>query len=216
MDVSIEPLGPGAPLDPALLARLHAELLPQSPVALMGIRFMTDFYYRVLPAAGLLTGAVAFADDEPAGFIAETDDPDGFMTRAVRRWPWRLTRVVALSIATDPRRLPALLEARRIMAGREPRRGAPHEGEILSLGVRPRFRTLKIDGTGRRVSEALLAGSLERLRGRGIESVRAVVDRSNLATQLFYRSQGWVLEPTARPGWRAATVDFVVRTDERA
>ncbi len=210
MSARIEPFGPRTPPDPALVSQLHAQLLPDSPVALLGRRFMEEVYYLLLPAAGLVTGAVAFLGDDPAGFVVETDDADGFMDSALRRWRWRIARVVCLSIGASPARLRALLDARRIMSGRENRGGTP-EGEILSLGVLPQFRTTRLPAPdGPRLSEALVAGSIERLAHRKVPRVRAVVDGSNLATQLFYRSQGWQLEPTTKPGWRAPTVDFVL------
>ncbi len=106
------------------LARLHLALLPASPIALLGPRFMEDFYYRVLPREGLVFGAVAYVDQQPAGFIAATHDRAGFMRTAVkRRWP-RLMWVIGGSVLTAPKSLGAVWQAWQVMSSRRPAAGA--------------------------------------------------------------------------------------------
>ncbi|NJO12551.1 MAG: hypothetical protein HC872_02790 [Gammaproteobacteria bacterium] len=76
---SLVPFGAASPAPAADLAYLHAQLLPHSPVALLGPDFMQKFYYSALPRLGLIFGAVAYVDEAPAGFIVATADSSGFM-----------------------------------------------------------------------------------------------------------------------------------------
>jgi len=111
MDYRLLPFGAGAPAPARDLARLHATLLPASPVSLLGRRFMEDFYYRVLPREGLEFGAVAYVDQKPAGFVAATHDRNGFMRTAVKRyWPHVLW-VIGASVFTTPKFLGAIWQA---------------------------------------------------------------------------------------------------------
>src|SRR5712691_3658318 len=148
MDYRVLPYGAGAPATVRDLARLHATLLPASPVSLLGRRFMENFYYRVLPREGLAFGAVAYVNEQPAGFVAATHDRNGFMRTAVRHyWP-HLLWVIGVSVLTAPKSLGAIWQAWRVMSSRRRAEGGEPEGEILSLGVLPAYREPGFDGWG--------------------------------------------------------------------
>src|SRR6185436_15260023 len=111
-----------------------------SPAVLLGKRFLRDFYYTLLPEHGLIRAAVAYVDDVPAGFIAVTRDPNGFMSAAIKRWWHRVAWMLGLSVIEQPAtRIPALLEAFRIMTSRKSDGILPDTGEFLSLCVMPAF-----------------------------------------------------------------------------
>lgn len=193
----------------ALLARLHAELLPRSPLSHLGPRFMEKFYYSWLPRDGRIFGWVAYVDEQPAGFITATENSEGFMGLAIRRrWPW-LGWTLFTSLVLSPRRLRPTWEAIQLMRTRDPEaRGRP-EGEILSFGVLPEFRSPKfIRKSGHKIGAELMARAIERLGEMKAPVVRAIVDADNRLAQLFYHSQGWELTRDDVPGWREATWEF--------
>ena len=185
------------PLDPTdataveHMARLHAELLPGSPIARLGRRFMTRFYYRSLVAEGLLGCYLDYVDGQPAGFIACTAQPTRFMIEGLRRHWLYLPAVLLLEIVTDPRRLRVILWTLQYM-----RRGAgtpaePGEGEILSFGVVSEFRTPRfVRRSGRRVSWELFMRARDYYRVAGVERYRAVVQSDNREALMFYHAQG--------------------------
>ena len=195
------------------LARLHLALLPASPIALLGSRFMEDFYYRVLPREGLVFGAVAYVDQQPAGFIAATHDRAGFMRTAVkRRWP-RLMWVIGGSVLTAPKSLGAVWQAWQVMSSRRPAAGEQLEGEILSLGVLPAYREPGfIRRSGLRIAADLVDVAVGRLRSMGVQLIGAAVNAKNAEAKLFYSGLGWTLHRTCVPGWGPAAVEFVWRT----
>jgi len=192
------------------LAQLHAALLPGSPVSLLGRRFMEKFYYRILPREGLIFGAVAYIDECPAGFIAATDDPAGFMRAGLRRsWPY-LIWVLGGSVLSAPKSFMAVLEAAKVMHSRPHPEGRQNEGEILSFGVAPEYREARfIRQTGLRLSHDLLVIALDLLRAKEIRLIRAIVSADNAPAKLFYSSLGWAFESTSAPGWGHPTVQFV-------
>jgi ribosomal protein S18 acetylase RimI-like enzyme len=194
------------------LARLHAQLLPTSPVALLGRRFMEHFYYSVLPRQGLILGTVAYVNEWPAGFVTATHDPSGFMKSALRRsWP-HLVWVVGTSVLLAPKSIRAAWEAWRVMQSRYPYEGGDLEGEILSLGVLPEYRELSfIQQFGCRISTDLLSDVINRLRARGICVIRATVSADNTPVKLFYSGLGWTFARTNLPGWQHPTVEFIWR-----
>ena len=102
--VRLVPFGlPGLPpphASPSVLAELHAELLPTSPLVGMGTSFLRDFYYRVLPEEGLILGYVAYVGEFPAGFLVATRDANGFLMVAVRR-RWRTLLAAMLRHPSD-------------------------------------------------------------------------------------------------------------------
>jgi ribosomal protein S18 acetylase RimI-like enzyme len=210
-DYRLETFGlDGVPGPAALLARLHQELLPTSPVIALGPRFLTDFYYELLPSDGLVFGAVAYVDGEPAGFIVATSDGLGFAGEGARRHWWSLGWTLAMSLAESPRRLVELWRAARLMRERPERKADDRVAEILSLGVLPKFRTLDFARTtGLRISLDLLNIVMASLRAQKATEVRAYVDADNRPAQMFYFAQGWKLTGEV-PGWAVPVVEFVL------
>ncbi len=212
-------------LPPAdVLAHLHAELLPRSPVAKLGRRFMEKFYYRVLPQMGSIYGVLAYVDSEPAGFIVVTDDPAGFMPHVIRRHWFSLGWTLATSLLLAPRRIASAIEGARIMASRpaEERTAHPmsheHEyGEILSFGVLEPYRQIKfVRATGLRLGSELMDRALDMLGKSGVEVVRAIVDADNMPAQMFYRGLEWKLVGKSGAGWKYPGVEFSMHLNEQA
>ena len=194
------------------IVQLHTELLPRSPVVLLGERFMRDFYYAVLPRELLMFGAVGYVHGVPAGFVVATRDPRDFMRRAVRKH-WRgLARTIGSSLVSRKGRPGALLEAWRIMSSMKSGNVRDDTGEILSLGVHEAYRCRKfVQETNIRLPRMLLDVAIRQLRDKGVHVVRAVVDEDNMAARLFYHAQGWAPSLEVAKGWRRPTVEFLLR-----
>ena len=193
------------------LARLHAMLLPESPVSRLGSRFVEDFYYRVLPREGLLFGAVAYVDAQPVGFIAATHDRHGFMRTGLERaWP-RLLAVLGVSVLSGSTTVRAMWQAAQVRRRRSRGESALDGGEILSLGVLPAYRQPGfVRRSGIRVATDLLDLALGELRARGVQQIGAAVRADNIEAKLFYAGLGWRLDGPRVAGQPAA-VEFVWR-----
>ncbi len=212
MSYRLEPLNSTDGDTAADLAYLHGALLGHSPVALLGPAFMREFYYRDLPRMGLITGAVAYVDDRPAGFIVGTTDSSGFMQKALRARFLAVAWVMFRSVLTSPARIGAVWEALQIMRNLPPATGrdAGMTGEILSFGVLPEFRNRYFMLKRRlRVSQDLLKKVLGQLGEKGISKARVIVDADNLEARLFYLGNGWQPGMDVVPGWRKKTVEFL-------
>lgn len=203
-------LGANSPDLAAAITLLHSRLLPTSPAVLLGERFLRDFYYTLLPAHGLIRASVAFVDDAPAGFIAVTADPNGFMGAAIRRWWYRVAWALGVSVLAHPfARVPALKEALAIMTSRTGEGPAPGTGEFLSLGVLPEFTDPKfVQRSGLRIARELVVHGVKRLEEAGSTRVTAVVDADNLPARMMYFGLGWQLARSSVPGWRTPSVEF--------
>jgi ribosomal protein S18 acetylase RimI-like enzyme len=206
----LRPFGPDAPPVAAVLAGLHAELLPTSPIVALGRRFAEGFYYDVLPRRGCMFGAVAYVDGEPAGFVSATHDSDGFVREGAWQRPVKLAWSLFASMLTEPGFVQGMREAVAISATRAEVETA---GEILSLGVRPAYRALGfVRSTGIQVAHDLLRCALDGLRERNVSKVKAIVDADNLAVQLLLSGSGWSLARDRVPGWRVPSFEFVLAT----
>jgi ribosomal protein S18 acetylase RimI-like enzyme len=194
------------------LARLHTALLPESPVSMLGRRFVERFYYRVLPLNGLILGAVAYLDDEPAGFVVATHDSAGFMRSALRRWWPSFLWTIGTSVLLSPRSIGPVWEAAQAMRNRQPASACVAEGEILSLGVLPGYQDrLSAVAPGTRISADLVGSAVAQLRARGVDEIRAMVKADNTPAKLFYIGLGWTLRRSNAPEWRIPTAEFVWR-----
>ena len=207
----LRPFGAGSRPPAEDLARLHAALLPASPIALLGTGFLNR-YYRCLPQSDCLFGAVAYYDGGPAGFVAATADSDRFLANGLRGDWSTLGWALARALAARPSQAAVLGEAwsigrtRREAAGRQP------VGEILSMGVLPAYRNPGfVRASGLRIAQDLFEKVCVRLRRSGTARVRAIIDADNLPAQFFYRVRGWRLAQRDVPGWRVPSVEFVGR-----
>lgn len=193
-----------------IVSEMHLTLLPTSPAVLLGKRFLRDFYYTLLPTYGLIHVMVAYVNETPAGFIAVTPDPNGFMGTALRRWWYRIGWMLFVSVVAQPfTRIPALWEAFRIMTARTDESPDPYRAEFLSLGVLPDFTNPKfVQESGLRIARELITQGVRVLSDTGAKKITAVVDADNLPARMMYYGLGWTLSRSSVPGWRAPSVEF--------
>ncbi len=171
---------------------------------------MSAFYYRELPALGLVRGFVAYVDEKPAGFIAATHDASGFMRDALKKRLPQLIGTLVRSVARHPARMASMLEGVRIMWSLPATAREERCGEILSFGVLRGYRDRRfVAHTGLRISQDLLDGALHLLHEEGTRRVRVVVDADNLEARLFYLGSGWRPGADRVQGWSRTTVEFL-------
>jgi ribosomal protein S18 acetylase RimI-like enzyme len=196
MKQGVERLAPGDREGAEHAARLHASLLPDSPIARLGFRFMSRFYYATLVADGLICCDVAYHDGAPVGFIAYTSQPTRFMSEGLRRHWLALGALVAGQVLASPRRLGVILWTMAFMRGQAGPPLDPNAGELLSFGVEPDFRSTRfVRQTGRRIPVELFDGALAWFRAQGVRECRAVVEARNREALFFYVARGCRTEP---------------------
>lgn len=189
------------------IAELHCRLLPSSPLAALGLRFLSRWYYRALPSMGLAQVLVSRVDDRVVGFIAVTVDADGFMRSAFRAAPLKLAAHLALALLSDPRRILALREAAAISASRHAK--SVGGGELLSFAVDDSVRGAAfVRTTGIRIAADLMTRAVERLREQGVSRIRSLVDADNKAVRIMYGALGWTLASASVAGWRTPQVEY--------
>ena len=185
------------------ITSLHLALLDWGPMARLGELFLRRFCYTALLRDGLMRAALFEVDGRPAGFVAYTDHSIAFHRQAIRRHAAYVAWLVALSVLRDPRLVPRLLGAVRLMFARraEGHLGQDPLGEVLAIGVLPEYRTPAfVHRTGLRIGEELIAHVVAYFRRVGVDRMRAVVDAPNKPALLFYHHLGGRFEPYERAG----------------
>jgi ribosomal protein S18 acetylase RimI-like enzyme len=192
------------------LVLLHKKLLPMSPVVRFGDRFTKKFYYNDLIKAGNIFAAVAYINKQPAGFISATYDSNGFMHSAVRKFWWKLVRIIGITILYNPKIIPSIWETVRFMRSRKKKDFGQLEGEILSIGVLPEYSNFQfIQKTGIRIADDLLNKTILQMRSNKINFIRAFVDVENSSAYLFYHGHGWRPRQMDISGWQVPVLEFV-------
>jgi hypothetical protein len=178
---------------PAVLAELHAELLPTSPVVQMGQHFLRDFYYGVLPEEELVLGYLAYLDGAPVGFQATTRDANGFLSEGVRR-RWGSLLALLARHPPSPRALRRAME----VGGDRRRRRHQQMSELLSMGVRPTRRSGETTGVSRRqVALTLIEAASQHLP----RPVITLVDETNIPSRRLFEELGWTVSDRHTAGW---------------
>jgi len=197
------------PADSLAIAKMQSELLPHSPLVLLGMDFMSKFYYAQLPKLDLINGFVCYIDNEAAGFIVATNDPSGFMSKAIRKNWYKLIIVLLVSILKEPSRLKPLREAWQIMSHLPETAKKSNTGELLSLGVLEKYRTNKFQKLiSQNLSKELVLKAEALLEQQDCSEVRVVVDDDNTVAKFFYHSLGWRLGEKVT-GWKVPTIEFI-------
>lgn len=222
-NLELRPFGGGQAPCPDDAASLHARLLPISAISELGEFFMKDFYYKILPEEDLLFGYVAYVDGAPAGFLAASDDPHGFLGIALRRRPFRLAWSAALSVAQDPARMRGVWKALQRKSGRERAAAAAGgtaaavkscvEAELISGGVLADFQR---PSTVRRVGSVwaqLIDAVLSQCEARQCGAVRARVSIHNPAATRYYLRNGWLRAEENKLGQGGEIQEFVKRLE---
>jgi ribosomal protein S18 acetylase RimI-like enzyme len=199
----------------ATITRLHLALLEWGPMARLGELFLRRFCYTALLRDGLLRAALFEVDGRPAGFVAYTSCSITFHRQAIRRHAAYVAWLIMLSILRDPRLVPRLLRAVRLMFSRraECRLGQDPLGEVLAIGVRPEYRTPHfVRRTGLRIGEQLIAHVAADFRRAGVGRMWMVVDAHNKPALFFYHGLGGRFEPYERAGEPMIQVWFDLAT----
>src|SRR4029453_17892935 len=92
------------------VSRLHATLLPASPVAALGPAFPRRFYYRTFVEDGLVVCDLFYDRETPAGFVAYTKFGSGFVLRGMRRHWFSLSVHLMRSVLFHPSRLGTIIK----------------------------------------------------------------------------------------------------------
>ena len=148
----------------------------------------------MLPEEGLVFGQVAYEDGRPIGFVAVTDDANGFLGTALRR-RWRTLAAVTLRHPPSPRKAWNVL---RLFRDRESASGDVAVAEILSMGVLPPEPGQRPSRERRRIARNFVQWAVEHVADRPIQ---ALVDESNLAARLMYGELGWDVVGKVEVGW---------------
>ena len=165
------------PRDAAAIAALHAELIPSSLWAELGLGFLTRLYTALLEDSRFVSFVYEVPDGISAFLAASTDTAGLLRATAKQSGP-------SLAIRALPRMRPALL-ARIVETGRYPQlRGASGAGESLFCAVRPALR--------RRGIGASFHDELERaFLDRGIDRMIVTTEANNTAGQRHLEAIGF-------------------------
>ncbi|MDJ0927462.1 MAG: GNAT family N-acetyltransferase [Gammaproteobacteria bacterium] len=179
------------------------ELLDFGPMAALGPRFIREICYALHVKDGTLRVALYTVDDEPAGFVAYTNQSISFHRDSLRRhWPYTIWTLL-VSLVQDPRRLIALIRALRTVGSRRSEQELAHDplGEVVCVAVRPEFLTTKfVRRTGLRISEELIRYAAEKLRHMGVDKMRMIVDDDNRPVLFLYHRLGASFEDYEQAG----------------
>jgi len=172
---------------------LHMELLGFGPMAQFGPQVIRETIYVTAINEGLLEVAIAEVNGRPAGFIAYTTDPHRFHSSLIRPHLFKVMRVMATALITQPGRLRYVPRAMKVVFSRDDlAENADKAGtEVVCFGVRPEYLTAEfVRKTKIRVGVKLLQHAANYFRQHNFDSTRMIVDADNTRALLFYQSLG--------------------------
>jgi ribosomal protein S18 acetylase RimI-like enzyme len=211
----IREIEPNALRDLEKIAAMHMELLDFGPMAGLGEEFVREICYAALMRERVLQTAIAEVDGEAAGFVAYTPVSLAFHRSGLRRHWLRAGWYVLRSLARDPRRLPKLVTALRVVFSRRAELAPLTEplGEIVCVAVRSPFLAPRfVRQAGVHISEALIRYAAGQLRAADVRRMRMLVDADNRPVLMLYHRLGARFEPYEQAGKPQVQVWFDIAT----
>lgn len=177
-------------------ARLTVELLPVSPAARLGYDYLAGFHFVYLVRDGLIQCDLYQWDGTIVGFVAYTTQPFTFIQQGMRKHFPALAYRLGKSLLMKPRRLLSILDVMNQGQWRGRTTLDPKLGEMLSLGVQEKYRSIVDPETGSKISYALLGNALNRLKEAKSSAVLFVVAKGNQRALSIYYKLGAVKHDT--------------------
>jgi hypothetical protein len=141
--MAIEFLNPRSAADVDRVATLYEEHLADSPVVLLGPRFLREFFFRQLVESKLLDVLVCRHDGKVVAFLSWTNHPGDFIGRGIKKHFIALSWIMLKGVLAKPASLKQILSAIRIVSKRSGDAGKeedPKAIEAISLVVPPEFQ----------------------------------------------------------------------------
>src|SRR6266576_3515679 len=173
------------------ISELHSRLIPYGSVSRLGLGFMQNTYYRILPASGWLRCEAFSHGDNVIGFFTSARE-EGSLFKSLGVWNFlKLGLGILFAVAQSPKRLFGVLELLR----RSPPKEKIGAVELLSFGVDEKFRHFVDPSAGNRISTLLFERCLQSWKARGIEFAFGRVKTDNLPVLLFYKNYAVEIKP---------------------
>ena len=171
--------------------QLHSELLPESPIRLLGRFFMAKFYYNKLVKDGLVSCDLYKYNDKFVGLLSYTKYPSSFMRNGRNRNFIYLICILIISIMARPWRVAVLLDILKVSS----RRRRLDEGgvaEFLSFGVLKPYRHIIDEESGLRIADLLFLNRISFFKKEGYKKVilSIIKKEDNEGIFTFYKFYG--------------------------
>ncbi len=201
------------------VADLHLEFLSDSLVVKFGSTFLRQFYYGKLIRDGLIKATICRANGKVVGFFSYTSDP-GFMGVALKRYPFRVLWMIAISVLKQPSLIKDVLLVVRLLLtsgadSGEALKGCDSEG--LSVAIRPEWAKAVPPGGETRMPIRLFENLVADLRQGCSKTLCMFVQPDNLMSNLFFGSMlGCELTKVQRAGVDCHRYTYDLRADHAA
>jgi hypothetical protein len=212
----IERLDPDNASDVNGVAALHEAELGDSPLVLLGPKFLREFFYRTLVRDGLVGVLVHRIDGQVVGFLSYTLWPDTFIARGVRRHLIGLAWVMVKGMVRRPATLRDALVALRIMRDRSRDPMAPGTAEAISMVVLAGYQKHVPHGGTSRLPVRLFEELASCLRREGAEHVLFLIKPENRASNIFFNVVGCDFEKVVRHGQTVHAYTYHLKTPSAA
>lgn len=202
--MGVEHLNPRNADDVGKVAALYEEHLSDSPVVLLGPRFLREFYYSRLVEDGLLGCLVCRVDGEVVAFLSWTSRPKDFIGRGIRRHVFALSWIMLKAVLAQPKLISNIISGLRMAARRKEDQAAPESSadciEALSLVVPPKYQKHVPPGGTSRLTVRLVEMLAEHARKQGVDRILYVVQPRNRASSIFFSAMGCEFEKRTYAG----------------
>jgi hypothetical protein len=202
--MGIEYLDPRNAADVDSVATLYEEHLADSPVVLLGPRFLRDFYFSRLVQDGLMECLVCRVDGKVIAFLSWTKRPEDFIGTGIKRHFLPLSWTMLKGVMAKPASIRSIVSALKIVSRRSGDQASSSESagaiEALSLVVPPAFQKYVPPGGTSRLTVRLVQSLAAHARKQGVDKVLYVVQPRNKASSIFFSGMGCDMDKRSYAG----------------
>ncbi len=177
--------------DIATVAKIHQEVLPESPLVKLGYHFLKDIYYPcLLQQEGVFCFVYPF-QEELTGFICGAYNTDTFSRQMLNSRLLKFSLIILQTLLRHPTSLSVLIELIQLQWGASPKEIRKIPAQLLSFGICPQFRGNSEFSKQHKIkiSDNLFQVFLEELHSRGISTFK-VITHADSTANFFYKNRG--------------------------
>ena len=169
------------------VAKLHKELLTDSPIPQLGDLFMTEFYYKRLINAGLINCLTYIYKSKVVGFIVVTKYPGKFMSKGLVKYFFFVIYISSRLIIRKPNIIFTLFKVIKVGYRRNIAKIGDKVSELLSIGIKSNYRKVIDQSSGLRISHVLYCNAAMFLKREGYKTFQVITDKNNKRAISFYK-----------------------------
>ena len=170
---------------------MHAKLLKDSYLSMLGYDFLVDYYYNLLIKNEIINCLLCVNNNKYIGFAGFTKFPFSFMTMGLKKNFFTFLIFFIKKMLTKPKIIIVVFKIiTESIIRKFSKKSTKSLSEFLSLGVLSEHSDEKDVSTGLSASRLLITSVIDKCKNNGLNDMRMVIKKKNIKSLSVFKTFG--------------------------